>query len=356
MKAVAAKSSANDTLTRNRQGTNHKQVSVKISVPAFSGSIALIQRKALCPCDGGCPGCTGMIQAKLKIGQPNDMYEQEADRVADMVMRMPEPKQSLVNGHSSSVQRKSTCPECLEEDKVIQAKPMADQITPLINLQNHPDYSQEPEVASNIESGINSLKGEGEPLPESIRSFFELRFGTDLSQVRVHNNARSDRLNHSLNARAFTAGKDILFAYSEYRPWCNEGRRLLAHELTHAIQQSSIHTPTEGPGRLNIRISNTDRGIVQCTRYKFEGVVVEGNPPNFPPGFDFLDYFEDHNLGIGDPLTPETMEILNTMEVRRDIEDWVFRRTGLNVFVRMRLSRGRFRPWAFIVLEVNKRS
>jgi hypothetical protein len=52
--------------------------------------IPIIQRKSTCPCDGGCPRCSGVIQPKLTIGQPNDVYEQEADRVAELVMRMPE--------------------------------------------------------------------------------------------------------------------------------------------------------------------------------------------------------------------------------------------------------------------------
>ncbi|MEW6417504.1 MAG: hypothetical protein AB1480_05205 [Nitrospirota bacterium] len=53
--------------------------------------VPIIQLKPICPCDGGCPRCAGVIQPKLTIGQPNDIYEQEADRIADQVMQMPDP-------------------------------------------------------------------------------------------------------------------------------------------------------------------------------------------------------------------------------------------------------------------------
>jgi hypothetical protein len=96
MKAVAVKSLSNDTLTRNRQGTNHQHTPVKKSVSMFPGSVPLIQRKSICPCDGGCPRCTngGEIQPKLTIGQPNDKYEQEADRATERVMRILNPQTS----------------------------------------------------------------------------------------------------------------------------------------------------------------------------------------------------------------------------------------------------------------------
>lgn len=130
---------------------------------------------------------SGAIQASLTIGKPNDKYEQEADRVADQVMRMPERKGSLVNGHSSLVQRQTACPECPEKEE-IQTKPLADQITPLAQRQIESDeeeeqvqtklqrqteeeeeiqtkqaYNQIPAVTSTIEFSVNSLKGEGHP-------------------------------------------------------------------------------------------------------------------------------------------------------------------------------------------------
>jgi hypothetical protein len=216
---------------------------------------------------------SGSLQAKLKISPPNDIYEQEADRVADQVMRMSEPKQSLVNGHSSLVQRETNCPECEEkEDEQIQTKPLAEQLTPLVQrqkteeedeevmpklmdnrqLQRQEDIPEEEEeepaqrkeaaggtseVTPDIESSINAMKGGGNPLSESTRSFFEPRFGTDFSQVRVHSDSRAANTAQAINAKAFTTGKDIVFNSGQYSPGISAGKRLLAHELTHVLQQ-----------------------------------------------------------------------------------------------------------------------
>ncbi|NIM18403.1 MAG: DUF4157 domain-containing protein [Candidatus Aminicenantes bacterium] len=226
------------------------------------------------------------IQAKLKIGQPNDKYEKEADRVADQVMRMPEPKQSLV-------QRESTCPECIEEEEGIQTKPLAEQITPLVQRQIVPEEEEEEEEIqtkpladqntpfvqrqveeeeeeeeaiqtkrgtgqgledpADIESRIQYLKGGGHPLSESSRSFFEPRFGVDFNHVRVYTDKKADEAAKSVDARAFTAGSDIVFRAGEYSPGTSKGNRLLAHELTHTIQQDtarkSYPTPVSPAGR-----------------------------------------------------------------------------------------------------------
>ena len=151
------------------------------------------------------------IQAKLVVGQPGDKYEQEADRVADAVMRMPDPR----------VQRPVE-PEKEEEEK-IRTKQLPSQTLGIV-----PD----------VETSINSIRGGGQPLPESTRAFFEPRFDYDFSQVRVHTDAKADALNRSLNARAFTAGQDLFFQQGDYNPSSSGGRKLLAHELTHVVQQT----------------------------------------------------------------------------------------------------------------------
>jgi hypothetical protein len=218
------------------------------------------------------------IQAKLKIGQPNDIYEREADRIADQVMRMPEPQESLV-------QRNSTCPECLEEEKIIQTKPIADQITPLVqrqtdleeeekkeeviqtkpfddqkipSIQQQLDEKEEeeeilqtrrhtgraPVVTPSIEAGIKSMRGGGQPLPESVRSYFEPRFGVEFSQVRVHTGSQAASAAKSLHAKAFTSGKDVVFGAGQYLPETSAGKHLLAHELTHVVQQRKMQITT----------------------------------------------------------------------------------------------------------------
>jgi hypothetical protein len=182
------------------------------------------------------------IQAKLVVGQPGDVYEQEADRVADEVMRMPEPE----------VQRRAEEEE-KEKEELIQTNPIAEQITPLVQrqaeeeeeeeeeeelIQTKAHSSQATEVTYNIESRIQSLKGGGQPLSEPTRAFFEPRFRHNFGQVCIHTNAEADTLNRLMNARAFTTGQDIFLRQGEYNTGSSSGRKLLAHELTHVVQQA----------------------------------------------------------------------------------------------------------------------
>lgn len=120
-------------------------------------------------------------------------------------------------------------------------------ITPLVQRRKPPGEEtlqaedaggKTPEVTSAIENRIDSLKGGGAPLPQADRSFFEPRFGSDFSAVRVHSDAGANDVASSVHARAFTVGRDIVFGAGEYRPGTSSGNSLLAHELTHVVQQT----------------------------------------------------------------------------------------------------------------------
>ncbi|MEM6398649.1 MAG: DUF4157 domain-containing protein [Cyanobacteria bacterium P01_D01_bin.116] len=197
------------------------------------------------------------IQRKLKIGAPNDKYEQEADRIADQIMRMPEP----------SIQRLIKTGE-KEEEKTLQAKPNVSQIAPLIQRQVEPEeegkefQSQElpgltPIITPQTQARINALRTGGQSLPESIRAFYEPRFGMDFSNVRIHTSSEAAQAAHDLQARAFTNGWNIVFAKGEYEPYTLNGRKLLAHELTHTLQQNKTITPS--PAEPNINGTNTNQ-------------------------------------------------------------------------------------------------
>ncbi len=175
-------------------------------------------------------------QAKLTIGRPNDKYEQEADRVADRVMALPDPR----------LQRQA---EEEEEEETIQPKPLANQITPLVQRQEEPleegeelqaksKVGEAPEVTPAISSGIQSLQGGGQPLSRIERRFFEPRFRADFSKVRVHNDTRATSVARSVNARAFTFGRNVVIGAGEYYSDTLSSRQLLAHELTHVVQQN----------------------------------------------------------------------------------------------------------------------
>jgi hypothetical protein len=161
------------------------------------------------------------IQARLPIGQPGDAYEVEADHIAAQVMRMP----------LQTVQRK--CTACEEEE--IQAKPLASTITPLVQAKG----AGVQETPAWIESQINEARGGGSPLPDDTRSFMEGSIGADFSGVKVHTGIKSEQLNRSLNAQAFTVGNDVFFGAGKYSPDTTDGKGLLAHELTHVVQQGA---------------------------------------------------------------------------------------------------------------------
>jgi len=257
MKAVAAKSSSLENAVKSQGKSARNQTQ-----PAALAGIPLIQRKSLCPCDGGCPRCTGIIQPKLTVGAPDDEYEQEADRVADQVMRMPEPV----------IQRSPGCSSCgdLDEEQ-IQTKSIGDQITLLVQRQEEPEEEEEeeeepvqakgmsgksPPVTAGLGHRIQSLKEGGQPLSVENRAFFEPRFGRDFSRVRVHSDSTAAALARSVNARAFTLGTDIVFNTGSYVPGTAGGKRLLAHELTHVVQQRNGLT----------RLQRTTDNIIECNR------------------------------------------------------------------------------------------
>jgi hypothetical protein len=205
---------------------------------------------------------TGIFQSKLRIGQPNDTYEQEADRVAEQVMSMPEPRLQRQaeeeEEEEEELQTKPVAGEITplvqrqpieEEEEEIQTKPLASRITPLlqrqpieeeeeVTLQTKETSKQSPAVSANLENNIQSLKTGGTPLPAPIRAFFEPRFGHDFSKVKLHTNTQAAELARTVNAKAFTVGRNVIFGSGQYIPETAEGKKLMAHELTHVVQQS----------------------------------------------------------------------------------------------------------------------
>lgn len=93
------------------------------------------------------------------------------------------------------------------------------------------------ELTTNLETGINAIKGSGQPLPKSVRTFFEPRFGYNFNHVRIHTDSRSAKLARQLDAEAFTVGREVYLGAGRYNPTSHQGKRLLAHELVHTIQQ-----------------------------------------------------------------------------------------------------------------------
>ncbi len=174
-----------------------------------------------------------LAQRKLTVGAPDDAYEQEADRVAETVMRMPEP---LEEEEKLQTKPENIMREALpEEEELMRQEALPEEEEALVQMDAVP--GSVPAVDEETESQIEGARGGGQSLPESAREFFEPRFGQDFSGVQVHTSSDSDMLNRDLNARAFTTGQDIFFRSGEYNPESSGGRELLAHELTHVVQQ-----------------------------------------------------------------------------------------------------------------------
>jgi Domain of unknown function (DUF4157) len=212
MKAIATKQPTNDFTKQKKNGDQGRSRSVS----PLSTGMPLLQRK--CACGGGCPRCQEElgIQAKLKISEPGDKYEQEADRVADEVMRMPEP----------SVQRQVEPEE--EEEEMVQRK-MGDRVS---SVDSQPESSEVPPIVREV------LNSPGQPLDPDTRTFMESRFGHDFSQVQLHADNRAAQSAQAIDAIAYTVGNHIAFGANQHQSRTFAGRRLLAHELTHVMQQN----------------------------------------------------------------------------------------------------------------------
>lgn len=166
------------------------------------------------------------VQPKLTVSTPGDLYEKEADRVADQVMRMPKP-------HSLRAAYGVDCPKTQGKE------PNLDRL--------QIKSTQETDVESSVGLPIvrEVLRSSGQPLDIEMKSFTEPRFGYDFSHVRVHTDAKAAESARSMNALAYTVGKDIVFGSDSYTSGSSIKKRLLAHELAHVIQQERDIMPLE---------------------------------------------------------------------------------------------------------------
>ena len=176
---------------------------------------------------------TNKIQPKLKIGKPGDKYEKAADAVADKVMMMSE---------NNTLQMQ---PE-EEEEEMLQMKPMEGVHNQIQMKCTNCEKEEMAQLKSadgvnfttpNLTSNIQTSRGNGRPLSSSTNRFMSKAIGADFSQVKIHTDSKANQMNRQLGARAFTYGNDIFFNRGEFNPESRRGRHLLAHELTHTLQQ-----------------------------------------------------------------------------------------------------------------------
>jgi hypothetical protein len=266
------------------------ELGAALSDPQSARPEAILQLQRM----AGNRAVSGLIQRKLTVGAANDPYEQEADRVAAQVMSMPES--------TPKVQRMG------EEDEEIQAKPLAATITPLVQRAVAPEEDEElqakfiqresiPEEDEELqaksfnggnsfepgldfESRLAASQGSGSPLPTPTRQFMEQRFGADFSGVRVHTGNESNQLNHAVGAQAFTHGQNIYFGQDKENMESRAGKQLLAHELTHIVQQTG-KTVRRVIGKVPAPYRPTLPGHAVNTEFGNYWVVPNGTTRNY---------------------------------------------------------------------------
>jgi Domain of unknown function (DUF4157) len=161
------------------------------------------------------------IQPKLIIGDVDAPLEREADRVADQVTRMPDPKFTIA---PTPLQISRKCEACEEQElQMLKSEPGGPPRA----------TGKSPSVLHHV------LRSPGQQLDAATRAYFEPRFGRDFSRVRVHSDARAAESAEALHALAYTVRQNIVFGTGQYRPELASGKLLLAHELTHVVQQTS---------------------------------------------------------------------------------------------------------------------
>jgi hypothetical protein len=222
------------------------------------------------------------VQAKLAVNEPNDKYEQEADAMADKVVQRLATQESFTKKDTAVQTKKiattispvvqTKCAGCEQEEKLerkeeedlVQESPLDLQRKPIFEsnaeppddenniqlkcatcekeekkLQTKNESNSSSSTLSSVETVLNGSKGHGDPIPDTTRADMESFFGADFSDVRIHNDSSAVQMNKSLNAQAFTHGNDIYFNAGKYDTNSRGGKHLLAHELTHTLQQNN---------------------------------------------------------------------------------------------------------------------
>ncbi len=216
----------------------------------ISGSgVPTIQRK--CSCGGSCSSCSGKeeelngIQTKLTIGSPNDVYEQEADRVAEQIMWMPEPS--------------------IQSEKHTNTG---------IKVQKLSSYDGGATVS---DQDIKLNQSGGRPLTPSTRNFMEPRFGADFGHVRLHTDQDAHKTASQIQAKAFTYGSHIWFGKGE----SEKSGNLMAHELTHVLQQGAALAEDQtsfADVTKNMAVPQVQLARLECTTRK----KIDVYPVNLP--------------------------------------------------------------------------
>src|SRR6056297_3724572 len=205
---------------------------------------------------------TPKLQAKLKIGSTHSRFEKQADRVADSVMTMADqPLQMQPSEEEEQLQMQPSEEEeqlqmqRSEEEEELQMQPSEEEEKLQMKHKHPASVQMAPNGTSAVKPGhtsnnvakkITGLKGNGQKMPTKVTREMSQKIGADFSDVTIHKGKEAAFLNKEIGARAFTYGKDIYFNSGEYNPASSEGKHLLAHELTHVVQQTGKNNSVSG--------------------------------------------------------------------------------------------------------------
>lgn len=181
---------------------------------------------------------SGLVQQRSDASQAIQRQEEEEEllmlkRDETALQRQEEEEELMMKRDETALQRQ----EELEEEEMIQAK--------AVQRQSHEDGF---DLDGDTANRINSARSGGTSLNQNVQAKFGQAMNFDFSGVKIHNDSESDSLNTAVQARAFTTGQDIFFKQGEYNPGTTGGNELLAHELTHVVQQSTGQVPSSGSG------------------------------------------------------------------------------------------------------------
>lgn len=208
----------------HRHNASSRTFAPVLQAPVLQASPAAGKAKTpgACACGGGCPRCAGKqpLQTHLSVSQPGDRYEQEADRVAAQVM----------------------------------ASPSAPQLTAPVQIQRLANGAAEQQQAV-PQSVEQTLASSGRPLEPAVRENMEQRFGHSFADVQLHLSGQAQQSARDVGAEAYTVGRNLVFDSGKYAPETRAGQHLLAHELTHVVQQSGSAQGT-GAQRMLARYRN----------------------------------------------------------------------------------------------------
>jgi hypothetical protein len=219
-------------------------------------SVAMLARKPEADPTARSNAPSKAAPSRLRIGEPNDSFEREADRVADEVMAGGSAKRDWSLSRmsiSAPLQRDSACGEAEAANAPGECEQRQENEALQLESEDPTQASQVPPIVK------KALSSPGRPLDPAIRNFFEASFGHDFRRVRVHTDADAAASSRAIGARAYATGEQIIFGASQYRPESRGGLHLLAHELSHVVQQSA----TRQPGPTGRRVAASFPGLIQ---------------------------------------------------------------------------------------------